>query len=135
MSQGAEGYHENQQSMRVTTRTNSRRLCMSVLQSGWLGRFGKSGVHLTHSSRLSRRIFASYTIGSFSLSPPFDSPLSRSTPFPAVASGTIKDAVTRYAHQSGHHVSRRAGWDCHGLPVEYEIDQSLGIKHRDQVFV
>lgn len=41
--------------------------------------------------------------------------------------------MTRYAHQSGHHVSRRAGWDCHGLPVEYEIDQSLGIKHRDQV--
>ncbi|CBJ31410.1 Isoleucyl-tRNA Synthetase [Ectocarpus siliculosus] len=50
-----------------------------------------------------------------------------------ILAGTIKDAVTRYAHQSGHHVSRRAGWDCHGLPVEYEIDQSLGIKHRDQV--
>lgn len=50
-----------------------------------------------------------------------------------VSLGTIKDAVTRYAHQSGHHVSRRAGWDCHGLPVEYEIDQSLNITHRDQV--
>lgn len=49
------------------------------------------------------------------------------------SAGTIKDAVTRYAHQTGHYVSRRAGWDCHGLPVEYEIDQSLGIKHRDQV--
>lgn len=47
--------------------------------------------------------------------------------------GTIKDSVTRYAHQSGHYVSRRAGWDCHGLPVEYEIDQSLQITHRDQV--
>lgn len=47
--------------------------------------------------------------------------------------GTIKDAVTRYAHQSGHYVSRRAGWDCHGLPVEYEIDQALKITHRDQV--
>eukprot|EP00903_Cladosiphon_okamuranus_P006585 g6433.t1 len=50
-----------------------------------------------------------------------------------ILAGTIKDAVTRYAHQTGHYVSRRAGWDCHGLPVEYEIDQSLGIKHRDQV--
>lgn len=30
-------------------------------------------------------------------------------------------------------MSRRAGWDCHGLPVEYEIDQTLGITHRDQV--
>ena len=34
---------------------------------------------------------------------------------------------------SGKYVSRRAGWDCHGLPVEYEIDQKLGITNRDQV--
>lgn len=47
--------------------------------------------------------------------------------------GTIKDAVTRYAHQTGHYVSRRAGWDCHGLPVEFEIDTALKITHRDQV--
>lgn len=47
--------------------------------------------------------------------------------------GTIKDTVTRYAHQRGHHVVRRFGWDCHGLPVEFEIDQELGIKDRDQV--
>src|SRR5579862_7959364 len=31
--------------------------------------------------------------------------------------GTIKDVVTRWAHQSGFHVERRFGWDCHGLPV------------------
>jgi isoleucyl-tRNA synthetase len=35
---------------------------------------------------------------------------------------------------TGKHVDRRAGWDCHGLPVEYEIDQKLNITHRDQVF-
>ena len=51
-----------------------------------------------------------------------------------ILAGTIKDVVTRYACQTGHHVSRRAGWDCHGLPVEYEIDQMLNITHRDQVF-
>ena len=34
---------------------------------------------------------------------------------------------------TGKHVERRAGWDCHGLPVEYEIDQTLNITHRDQV--
>ena len=39
-----------------------------------------------------------------------------------------QDVVTRYAHQSGFHVDRRFGWDCHGLPVEYEIDKTLGIK-------
>ena len=49
--------------------------------------------------------------------------------------GTIKDTVTRFAHQKGHHVVRRFGWDCHGLPVEFEIDQELGIKDREQVCV
>lgn len=28
-----------------------------------------------------------------------------------------QDIVTRFAHQSGYHVERRFGWDCHGLPV------------------
>lgn len=47
--------------------------------------------------------------------------------------GTIKDIVTRYASQTGHHVTRRFGWDCHGLPVEYEIDKKLEIKTRQDV--
>lgn len=47
--------------------------------------------------------------------------------------GTIKDTVTRYAHQTGHYVSRRFGWDCHGLPVEYEIDKKLNITGRAMV--
>ena len=34
--------------------------------------------------------------------------------------------MTRYAAQTGHYVERRFGWDCHGLPVEYEIDKKLG---------
>jgi isoleucyl-tRNA synthetase len=51
-----------------------------------------------------------------------------------ILAGTIKDTVTRYAAMTGKHVERRAGWDCHGLPVEYEIDQKLNIKTRDQVF-
>ncbi|KAI8326453.1 isoleucyl-tRNA synthetase [Martensiomyces pterosporus] len=47
--------------------------------------------------------------------------------------GTIKDIVTRYAHNTGHYVERRAGWDTHGLPIEYEIDKKLGIKGKDDV--
>ena len=39
-----------------------------------------------------------------------------------------QDIVTRYAHQTGHFVERRFGWDCHGLPIEFEIEQDLGIK-------
>ena len=33
---------------------------------------------------------------------------------------------------NGHYVERRFGWDCHGLPVEYEIDKKLG-KPTDQI--
>ncbi|XP_039263025.2 isoleucine--tRNA ligase, cytoplasmic-like [Styela clava] len=50
-----------------------------------------------------------------------------------ILAGTIKDIVTRYAHHSGFHVDRRFGWDCHGLPVEYEIDKTLGIKGPEDV--
>lgn len=46
---------------------------------------------------------------------------------------THQDIVTRYASTTGHHVIRRFGWDCHGLPVEFEIDKKLGIKTRDDV--
>lgn len=41
--------------------------------------------------------------------------------------------VTRYAHQQGYHVERRFGWDCHGLPVEFEIDKMFDIKGPDDV--
>ena len=46
---------------------------------------------------------------------------------------SFQDTVTRYAHQTGHYVSRRFGWDCHGLPVEQIIDKKLGIKGPDDV--
>ncbi|CAK5063875.1 unnamed protein product [Meloidogyne enterolobii] len=45
-----------------------------------------------------------------------------------ILAGTIKDIVTRWAHQSGFYVERRFGWDTHGLPVEYEVDKILGVK-------
>ncbi|VDP10601.1 unnamed protein product [Heligmosomoides polygyrus] len=45
-----------------------------------------------------------------------------------ILAGTIKDVVTRWAHQNGFYVERRFGWDTHGLPVEYEVDKALGIK-------
>ncbi|KAF8635210.1 hypothetical protein AX17_003986 [Amanita inopinata Kibby_2008] len=47
--------------------------------------------------------------------------------------GTIKDIVTRHAHVSGYRVTRRFGWDTHGLPVEHEIDKKLGITGKEDV--
>jgi len=50
-----------------------------------------------------------------------------------ILAGTIKDTVTRWAHQTGHNVERRFGWDCHGVPVEFEIDKKLGIQGKEDV--
>ena len=44
-----------------------------------------------------------------------------------VLSRTIKDAVCRYQTMNGHHITRIAGWDTHGLPVEIEAEKKLGI--------
>lgn len=38
--------------------------------------------------------------------------------------GTIKDVVLRFKTMKGFHVPRRFGWDCHGLPVENEIEKA-----------
>lgn len=47
--------------------------------------------------------------------------------------GTIKDIVPRYHTMRGHYVDRRFGWDCHGLPVEYEVEQDLGISGKSEI--
>lgn len=45
----------------------------------------------------------------------------------------LKDAVPRYFTMKGYHVQRRFGWDCHGLPIEHEIDKSLGMSSQEAV--
>ena len=46
---------------------------------------------------------------------------------------TIKDIVPRFKTMQGRFVERRFGWDCHGLPVEYELEKELGIKTRQEI--
>ena len=45
----------------------------------------------------------------------------------------LKDAVPRYFTMQGRYVQRRFGWDCHGLPIEHEIDKSLGMSSGEAV--
>jgi len=47
--------------------------------------------------------------------------------------GTIKDIVPRYQAMKGKYVERRFGWDCHGLPVEYEVEQDLEISGKTDI--
>ena len=48
-----------------------------------------------------------------------------------VMARSIKDAICRYKTQTGYKVSRRAGWDTHGLPVELGVEKKLGITKAD----
>lgn len=41
--------------------------------------------------------------------------------------GTIKDVIPRYKTMKGFYVPRRFGWDCHGLPVENEIEKQFDL--------
>jgi len=56
--------------------------------------------------------------------PPFATGLPH---FGHLVPGTIKDAIPRYQTMKGRRVNRTFGWDCHGLPVEYEVEKKLGI--------
>jgi isoleucyl-tRNA synthetase len=46
---------------------------------------------------------------------------------------TIKDAIPRYKTMRGFHVSRRWGWDCHGLPIENMIEKELGLEDKKAI--
>lgn len=46
---------------------------------------------------------------------------------------TIKDVIPRFKTMQGFYVERRFGWDCHGLPVEYELEKERGIRSRQEI--
>jgi len=50
-----------------------------------------------------------------------------------VLSRVFKDVFPRYKTMRGHIVHRKAGWDCHGLPVELEIERELGISSKEDI--
>ncbi len=52
-----------------------------------------------------------------------------------VVAWTLKDVVPRYWSMNGYSVSRNMGWDCQGIPVEYEVEKQLGLKNKKDVEV
>jgi isoleucyl-tRNA synthetase len=48
-----------------------------------------------------------------------------------VMSRTVKDIFCRYNTLKGFQVKRKAGWDTHGLPVELQVEKTLGITKED----
>jgi isoleucyl-tRNA synthetase len=50
-----------------------------------------------------------------------------------VLSRVFKDVYPRYRTMRGYRVPRKAGWDCHGLPVELEVESKLGISSKGEI--
>ncbi len=50
-----------------------------------------------------------------------------------VEARAFKDIFPRYRTMKGYDVQRRAGWDCHGLPVELAVEKELGISGKPDI--
>src|SRR5574338_596898 len=50
-----------------------------------------------------------------------------------VLARAFKDMFPRYKIMRGFHVSRRGGWDTHGLPVEIEVEKQLGFTNKREI--
>jgi len=50
-----------------------------------------------------------------------------------VLARAFKDMFPRYKTMRGYYVSRRGGWDTHGLPVEIEVEKKLGFNNKQQI--
>ncbi len=47
--------------------------------------------------------------------------------------GTLKDVVPRFFTMRGYKVERKWGWDCHGLPVENEVEKELNLGNKTDI--
>jgi isoleucyl-tRNA synthetase len=50
-----------------------------------------------------------------------------------VEARTFKDVYPRFKTMTGHFVLRKAGWDCHGLPVELEVEKEIGTRTKRDI--
>lgn len=83
--------------------------------SGFLGRFLGKG---------KKKEFVFYD------GPPFATGLPH---YGSLLSSIIKDVIPRYKTMCGFYVRRRWGWDCHGLPIENQIEKELGLKTKKDI--
>ncbi len=50
-----------------------------------------------------------------------------------VLARSFKDVILRYRTMTGCHITRKGGWDTHGLPVEIEVEKKLGFTNKQQI--
>jgi isoleucyl-tRNA synthetase len=50
-----------------------------------------------------------------------------------VVTMVLKDIIPRYKTMKGFLVERSLGWDCQGIPVEYEVEKNLGFEEKEEI--
>jgi isoleucyl-tRNA synthetase len=50
-----------------------------------------------------------------------------------VEARVVKDLFPRFKTMRGYRVDRKGGWDCHGLPVELEVEKELGLATKQDI--
>jgi isoleucyl-tRNA synthetase len=46
---------------------------------------------------------------------------------------TFKDIICKFKYMQGFSVPRKGGWDCHGLPVEVQVEKKLGLNSKKEI--
>ncbi len=46
---------------------------------------------------------------------------------------TYKDIINKFKYMQGFNVPRKAGWDCHGLPVEVQVEKNLKLNNKKDI--
>jgi isoleucyl-tRNA synthetase len=61
-------------------------------------------------------------------------PFATGTPhYGHILAGTLKDAIPRYFTMKGYRVERKWGWDCHGVPVEFQVEKEHRIGGKPEI--
>ncbi len=50
-----------------------------------------------------------------------------------ILTGIIKDLIPRFFTMNGYYVQRRFGWDCHGVPAEFEAEKELNLGGKEDI--
>ena len=103
----------------------STELDLPALERAVLDRWQREG---TFEQSVQRR--AGAPLYAFDDGPPFATGLPH---YGHILTSYMKDVVPRYFTMRGRYVPRRWGWDCHGLPVEYEVEKELGLSGRGDI--
>ncbi|MBL8680921.1 MAG: isoleucine--tRNA ligase [Myxococcales bacterium] len=88
----------------------------------WLDRWNKAGLYRAMLARPTEKKFV------FHDGPPY---ANGNLHYGHVLNNTLKDFVTRFRSILGEQVKFIPGWDCHGLPIEQNVERALGPKMRE----